>query len=312
MRTTYATEEAQFPTCLSMMKPLTDAFDEVEEATVNLIQKAHGGDKKLGYVTGDGKGVTLLQDAPVKDHVHIYKKTKDATTTSEAMMVPYHTDNGLFLILTPFPDTGLMIRMGDGSEIQTSNQIGPRSVLVLMGRGLTQWLLQEGGYPESKTNFKPAEHAVPGLPNSLTERSVYARMKVAPGGAIPATLVQNENTNQVKDLKTFNEIFMETVVQQDYLSSGSNGLCSVNLKDNQGTTGSRGDGAWFRAMDDLCKEGTAYCWMSCMPVPIECQGHPDEMKCYNDKNHVTCRTNPDGKVMDPGCKWHCQLSSFYY
>jgi len=304
-RTTYATEEAQFPSCLSMMASLTDAFDQVEQGVVNLAQKAHGGDKDLGYMTGNGKGVTLLQDAPVKDHVHVYQKSQDVNDDAE-LMVPYHTDNGLFLILTPFPDTGLLIRLGDGTEIQTSDEVEPRSVLVLMGRGMTQWLLQKGGYPESETKFQPGEHAVPSLSGSVTQRSVYARMKVAPGDAIPASLVQKEGSHRVKDLKTFNEVFKETVSLPEHSSVGDKGLCSVDLQGHYSHDVSHStNGQWFRAMDDLCKEGTAYCWMSCMPVPDKCQGHPDQMKCFNDKNNVTCRTNSHGKVMDPGCEWHC-------
>ena len=81
------------------------------------------------------------------------------------------------------------------------------SLLVLMGRGLTEWLLQEGGYPASQTTFVPVRHAVPAL--TVEMRSVYARMKVAPGGAVPASLVRKEGSHRVKDLKTFHDVFIE-------------------------------------------------------------------------------------------------------
>ena len=81
------------------------------------------------------------------------------------------------------------------------------SLLVLMGRGLTEWLLQEGGYPATQTTFVPVRHAVPAL--TVEKRSVYARMKVAPGGAVPASLVRKEGSHRVKDLKTFHDVFIE-------------------------------------------------------------------------------------------------------
>merc|ERR1712018_1006885 len=121
-----------------MMAHLTEAFDEVEKALVGLIQKAHGGDKELGYLTGRDadEGVTPLGEAPVKDHVHVYQKSSESVTDGDPLMVPYHTDNELFLILTPFPDVGLKVKLGDGTEVQTSDEVEANSLLVLMGRGL--------------------------------------------------------------------------------------------------------------------------------------------------------------------------------
>jgi len=298
-RTTYATEDATFPSCLNMMSHLTETFDEVEQAVSALVQKAHGGDKELGYLAGNGDDMTLLKDAPVKDHVHVYQKSPESTTPDNEVMVPYHTDNGLFLILTPFPDVGLKVKLSNGIEVQTSEEVEPRSVLVLMGRGLTHWLLQEGGFSGSATAIQAGEHAVPALSGSVTKRSVYARMKVAPGEAIPASLVKKQGSDRVKALKTFNEVFMEKVAS----TYSGNDLCSVKLQQSGEVTANKD--AWFKAMDNLCEEGKAYCWMGCMSVPQKCAGHPDEMKCYNDKNNNSCRTSPDGKGMDPGCKWHC-------
>lgn len=244
-----------------------------------------------------------MKDAPVKDHVHVYQRDPNSSDEDiKQLMVPYHSDNGLFLILTPFPDVGLKIRLGDGTEVQTSDEIQPRSVLVLMGRGLTQWLLQEGGYPESKTTFQAGEHAVPALSSSdaITARSVYARMKVAPGNAIPASLIQKEGSAQVKGLKTFDNVFMEKVT-----SSSSKGLCSIGLHQPSNSSESLESDAWFKAMDHLCDKGKAYCWMSCLPVPEPCLDDPidNHLKCYNPDNmSEDCLSDT---VMDPGCAWHC-------
>ena len=116
----------------------------------------------------------------------------------DGFLVPYHIDNGLFLLLTPFPSPSLLVRLSDGHSIST-NGLGSDSILVLMGRGLTDWLLQE-----QRTDFFPVPHAVPAMTESLAvNRAVYARMKVAPMDAIPAT-------HSTKNLLKFGEIFFDT------------------------------------------------------------------------------------------------------
>jgi len=46
----------------------------------------------------------------------------------------------MFLILTPFTDPSLEVKLSNGMRVTTAN-LGSDSVLVLMGRGLTDWLL---------------------------------------------------------------------------------------------------------------------------------------------------------------------------
>merc|ERR1711973_77763 len=123
-------------------------------------------------------------------------------------------------------------------------------------------------------------------------------MKVAPGNAIPASLIQKEGS-VVKELKTFDKVFMETTA-----SSSSQDLCSASLQSSN-TSSSLESEAWFKAMDHLCEKGTAYCWMSCRPVPEPCLDDPigNELKCYNPNNmSEDCLSI---SVMDPGCAWHC-------
>ena len=124
-RTTYATEDSSFPPCLSMMAKLTETFDQVESAVSAMLQDAYG-PKELAYLVGSER--VKMEDAPVKDHVHVYQKTENSTGGNGQPMVPYHTDNGLFLLLTPFPDpgNGLLVKLGsEGTEYQTSS--GARS-----------------------------------------------------------------------------------------------------------------------------------------------------------------------------------------
>ena len=107
-----------------MMAKLTETFDQVESGVSAMLQEAYG-PKELAYLVGSER--VKIEDAPVKDHVHVYQKTENSTAGSQPM-VPYHTDNGLFLLLTPFPDpgNGLLVKLGaEGTEYQTSS--GDRS-----------------------------------------------------------------------------------------------------------------------------------------------------------------------------------------
>ena len=135
-----------------------------------------------------------------------------SSSSKEEFLVPFHIDNGLFLLLTPFPSPSLVVRLSNGESVDT-NGLPDDSVLVLMGRGLTEWLLQTEDRPE----FFPVPHAVPTLTGSRTlQRSVYARMKVAPQNAVPKT------TKGKTPLLKFSDIFFETVSEKkEDLCSGS-------------------------------------------------------------------------------------------
>jgi hypothetical protein len=128
-------------------------------------------------------------------------------TSVDEFLVPFHIDNGLFLLLTPFPDPSLLVKLSNGQTVDTAG-LASDTVLVLMGRGLTDWLLQ--GQP---VNLFAVPHAVPSMSGSLTvHRSVLARMKVA-----PLTAVESSS----KHIK-FGDIFFETAPtkQTDDLCTG--------------------------------------------------------------------------------------------
>ncbi len=94
-------------------------------------------------------------------------------------MVPTHVDNGLFLLVTPSPESPLVVFQSEGSPVSPSSSLPPDSLLVLFGRGLTEWLLQD--LPSERRDFWAAAHAVPALEAGVDERAIFARMKVAPG-----------------------------------------------------------------------------------------------------------------------------------
>ena len=87
------------------------------------------------------------------------------------------TDNGLYVLLTPSDNLPLRSISRDGS---VNLFPGKENVILMLGTGLTQWLLPSEG-------LYPAPHALPALSNSLTAnpRTVMARMKVAPPQSLP-------------------------------------------------------------------------------------------------------------------------------
>jgi hypothetical protein len=145
---------------------------------------------------------------------------KRVVASKDEFLVPYHIDNGLFLLLTPFPSPSLLVRLSNGESVDTDG-LPADSVLVLMGRGLTEWLLQN----EDRTEFFPVPHAVPTLAGSRTlHRSVFARMKVAPPNAVPKT------TKGKTALLKFSDIFFETVSAKR--SGPSEDLCAGSVSED--------------------------------------------------------------------------------
>ena len=119
-------------------------------------------------------------------------------------MVPFHLDNGLFLIITPFPEHGMNVKLSNGMTVSTSN-VALDSALVLIGRGLTDWLLPDT--ISENRHFFPVPHSVPTLSGSKFDtRTVYARMKVPP----PSATTAMSGCLDFKDTQmSFQEFFMD-------------------------------------------------------------------------------------------------------
>merc|ERR1712107_348417 len=94
-------------------------------------------------------------------------------------MGPYHTDNGMYVLLTPSSILPLrsISKNGEVNLLNTDSS----SVILLLGTGLTSWLL-----PERKLYAAP--HGLPALATILSTapRTVIARMRVAPPGSLPS------------------------------------------------------------------------------------------------------------------------------
>ena len=213
-RKTYATTNKTYLDCLDMDK-LSQTFDEIESAIMEVIMifGEHYFDEldlqcsQIAYQV-DGTRKTIA-NALGKEHIHVYTKKEQindlsSDTDSIQSMVPFHTDNGLFLIITPFQGHGMNVKLSDGNIVSTS-KVGSDSALVLMGRGLTDWLLSPN--IASSRHIFAVPHSVPTLKaTELESRTVYARMKVPQPSATSAMAeCQDFNVND----KTFEDFFLD-------------------------------------------------------------------------------------------------------
>ena len=213
-RKTYATTSKTYLDCVDM-DTLSHTFDVIDSAIMKVLTKfnEHYFDEPLlrcstlGYLVGANE--TAIDDALEKEHIHVYTKrenkgNRNSHHKTDQDLVPFHVDNGLFLIITPFPGHGMNVKLSNGMTVSTSN-VPLDSALVLIGRGLTDWLLTEA--MSKKRHFFPVPHSVPTLSESNFEtRTIYARMKVPPPSATSAM----SGCLDFTDTKmTFQEFFMD-------------------------------------------------------------------------------------------------------
>jgi len=279
-RMTYATMEGKFPDCFGL-KTLSATFDEIDQAISSVISMAKGASADMSMMYENNGDRVSIHQALKKEHIHVY----DRSVSSSSYIVPFHIDNGLYLILTPFPGHGLRVKTSNNKVVSLDDlELG--SAIVLFGRGVTEWLLQND--PDTMEQFYAAPHAVP-TRNDETPRTVYARMKVAQPTAIPLRLSGKDHPSQ---LRTFGEIFMD-VGQKNLPTSSYNDLCpSTNsLKEIE---------SWAGIKMNECDEGEAFCWMACLPLPSECP-HEEEAVCHNSTNEPCFDDS-----MDPSCHWDCK------
>ena len=284
-RKTYATMDGQYPDCLNL-QILSDAFDNVDALISKLLSRKinQGSSISSTVISYQFEGQIIPIDAaPIKEHVHVY----DRSSSTSNYMVPFHVDNGIYLIITPFEGHGLKLRLSSNKVVSTEG-LETDSVIVLFGRGLTDWLLQDKD--QKADMFHAVPHAVPTTSGETTlPRTVYARMKVAQPSATP---IIRQEASKLSSSKTFEEMFMEAR-DSNYPDTSFNNLCPMSASTKQNEI-------WLGNMRKDCEEGKAFCWMSCLPLPAECPDVQDAM-CYNEVTDEPCFDDS----MDPLCAWHC-------
>jgi len=165
-----ATEK--FPKCVTEdVETVAEYFDKVDRFVMDVLNNNF----KTRIQTSNPNKTFELVDLPTKSHLHVYMRDMKTPKHDSVLSLPFHTDNGLFLLLTPsnLLPLRLINRNGSISNLITDDD----SLIFLTGTGLTSWLL-----PDEDLYSPP--HAVPSLTNSdALTRTVFARMRVAPLGA---------------------------------------------------------------------------------------------------------------------------------
>jgi len=261
---------------------IRSSFDTVDHIMSKLISDIAGGENVL-WRTEEDKEPRNFSSTQYKEHIHVYLPRGEVTDPSQ-FASPFHTDNGLLLLLTPFQDHPLKIKNKNGEEINTS-MAGDDSLLVLVAAGLPEWLLKG---TQASEKFFPAPHAVPSL-GDISARTVVARMKVVPMKSFPSN--PQAVSSGRKDI--FHQYFSGHV-------SLPEDLCPVAMSVPQSLS------IQARLVQKLnidnCQAGTAYCWMNCLEVPDHCSA---PSQCINKERLPCCTTdNVTGcQNMDSSCHW---------
>lgn len=182
--------EKLFPACVQdETNIIENTMDHVDNIVINMLNKILG---KEVLAVRDHTNQIPLEDLPSKTHLHLYKAGETRHSSRHGHSYPYHTDNGLYLLVTPAANLPLVLTNRRG-HVVTTGHLPADSIIFIVGGGLSSWLLPSS----SEISPYAAPHAVPSL--SFAHRTVVARMKVAPLSSTP-----------LHSQKTFEEHFFTT------------------------------------------------------------------------------------------------------
>merc|ERR1719228_3255889 len=169
------TDTGAFPHCVKeQTEVIGKTFDRVDKVVAEILREKFG---EMLDVLVEGSGTHKWENMNSKTHLHVYKHSD--TPALGPLALPYHTDNGLYVLLTP--SSSLPLRALSKNGTMHVLDTGDDTVLLLLGTGLTNWLLP------SSSLHAPA-HGLPSLPTSLSSpRTVMARMTVAPAASLPSS-----------------------------------------------------------------------------------------------------------------------------
>jgi len=172
------TRAQPFPGCVNEeVVVITNHFDLVDKLLAGVLREEFGDRLDVMDQGGNTSLSRSWEEMGSKTHLHVYRQTDEPTASS--LSLPFHTDNGFYVVLTPSSSLPLRYLSKDGEQhvLDTPDD----SIIVLLGTGLTSWLLG----PDSDLHSPP--HALPALSSSLSSkpRTVMARMRVAPAQSVP-------------------------------------------------------------------------------------------------------------------------------
>ena len=174
-----------FPDCVRLEADVVrDAFDRVDKVFSQLMRQQFGND--LDVVEEERNVTKVWEEFDSKTHLHVYRRSNKVTTAPLAL--PYHTDNGMYVLLTP--SSILPLRAIDRAGEVSLLDSGSSSVILILGTGVTSWLMPESG-------LYAAPHGLPALATILSPapRTVMARMRVAPPGSLPSSATHSSSSS---------------------------------------------------------------------------------------------------------------------
>jgi len=268
-RKTFATDSEngpEYPECIKdESEVISRYFSDVDMQVSSLIMEIVGNNHDLQWMEGEKMG--NFASAGFKDHIHVYTGSDNGTRNNQKKAaVPFHSDNGLLLLLTPFKEQPLLMKNKNG-DVLTTGELDNDSVIVIIASALPNWLLKGTNSPK----FYPASHSVPAL-SEIATRTVFARMKIAPETAVAR-----------KGGATFSQFFHNNIEES---------LCPGNID-------------WTQMKKQECGDGQAYCWMDCLDLPADC-GETDLICVNQDMLPCcTLEITEDCLSMDDSCEWQC-------
>ena len=169
------------PRCIKTdYEAILDGFNTVEAQITEALGQLVGNSSLLVKENMQIKKTSQLE---TKTHVHTYinKDTVQSEEITNPYSLPFHQDNGLWLLMTPADVLPVVMKTRAGQLVSTE-QLSSDTAMFLVGRGLTDWLLQD-----TTNSFIAPPHAVQSLAGSgIAQRTVMARMKIAEYDATPA------------------------------------------------------------------------------------------------------------------------------
>ena len=162
---------------------VSDAFDRVDKVFSRMMRLQFG--NKLDVVEEESNVTKVWEEFDSKTHLHVYRRSNKVTTAP--MALPYHTDNGMYVLLTP--SSILPLRAIDKNGEVSLLDSGSSSVILILGTGITSWLMPDSG-------LYAAPHGLPALATILSPapRTVMARMRVAPPGSLPSSVAKGASS----------------------------------------------------------------------------------------------------------------------
>jgi len=286
-------EPEEYPECIREDSETIAKHLDTVDALMSKLITGIAGEENLVWKTDEDQIMRNFSSTLYKEHIHVYKPLEGKENYDGDFAAPFHTDNGLLLMITPFQEHPLQVKNKKGEIVETG-EIGDDALLILVASGLPKWLLKG---TDASSKFFPVPHAVPSLVNDISSRTVFARMKVVPLNAFPCNDIA---------LDDYEEHFFEDFFN-DVKPAGSEELCPMMKPAHQLAV----ESSWSAMKQTQCEGSKAYCWMDCLDLPSSCMLDAS-VQCINSESKPCCTDTitTNCEEMDQSCHWQCNTTEY--